>query len=62
VKFRGPEGLWLAIAYIAGGSFLYIRSCWGPSERITRFSPLGILVSIVVFLPSLITALLLFIL
>ena len=37
----GKAGFWLAVSYIALGSFLHFHYFWGLSERLWRFSQAG---------------------
>src|SRR5437660_10788179 len=37
----GKAGFWLAVSYIAVGSFLHFHYFWGLSERLWRFSQAG---------------------
>ena len=52
----GVPGL-LAVAYIAVGAFFHFHYFWGLSERLSRFSQFTKVLSILVFLPSLLYAL-----
>lgn len=49
----GDAAFWLALAYIAGGAFLHFRYFWGLSERLSNFSDLGEVISLLFFLLSL---------
>ncbi len=53
----GKAGFWLAVSYIAVGSFLHFHYFWGLSERLWRFSQAGKFTSVLVFLPSFLYAL-----
>ena len=53
----GDAGFWLAIAYSAVGAFLHFHYFWGLSERLWRFSDIAKLLSVLIFLPSLLCAL-----
>jgi hypothetical protein len=53
----GKAGFWLAVSYIAVGSFLHFHYFWGLSERLWRFSQAGKFISALVFLPSFLYAL-----
>ena len=53
----GKAGFWLAVSYIAVGSFLHFHYFWGLSERLWRFSQAGKFASVLVFLPSFLYAL-----
>jgi hypothetical protein len=56
-NLTGNAGFWLAVAYIAIGAFLHFHYFWGLSERLYRLSQLAKVLSLLVFLPSLLYAL-----
>jgi hypothetical protein len=53
----GVAGFWLAVAYIALGSFLHFHYFWGLSGRLWKFSQAGKIFSALVFVPTLLYAL-----